>query len=309
MHPARCGDQVTGCQPEEAATLLREMARFHATWWDHPRLSSLDWIPMGNDPVNQSAEQAYQDAFEPFLKNFGDRLSPRALAIAERFKDKIIAIEEEFAKPPLTIAHGDLRYDNLYFGADGMAVADWQIVLRARGPYDVAYFMSQSVNPAERRASEMDILRSYHETLLQQGVKGYTFEQCFDDYRACAMFCLVYPVISGGTLDLANDRGAAARNDGAGNCGGRFHCAHHRRHRGSRVRGARSRGEYPGSLTAHFPPAGVTAVSFPSQQRYALLGGARQTRRRRPLPKVTTTRVVLVCAKRDGLACSQSRLA
>ena len=125
-------------------------------------------------------------------------------AIAERFADKIIAIEEEFAKAPLTIAHGDLRYDNLYFGADGMAVADWQIIVRARGPYDVGYFMSQSLQPAERKACEMDILRAYHEKLLAHGVTDYSFGQCFDDYRISAMFCLVYPVISGGTLDLAN---------------------------------------------------------------------------------------------------------
>jgi hypothetical protein len=67
--------------------------------------------------------------------------------------------------------------------------------------------MSQSLNPAERKAWEMDILRGYHETLLEHGVKGYNFDRCF--YRACPMFCLVYPVISGGTLDLANDRGVA----------------------------------------------------------------------------------------------------
>jgi thiamine kinase-like enzyme len=186
------------------------MARFHATWWDHPRLPSLDWIPMGDDPVNQSAEQAYNDCFDNFLRNFGERLSPRALQIAERIKDRIIALERALASSPLTIAHGDLRYDNLYFSEEGeMAVADWQIVVRARGPYDVAYFMSQSVEPAQRRANEMDILRSYHETLLEHGVKGYSFDQCFSDYRTCAMFCLVYPVISGGTLDLANERGTA----------------------------------------------------------------------------------------------------
>jgi hypothetical protein len=207
MHPARCGDQVAGCQAQQANTLIREMAGFHATWWDHPRLPSLDWIPLGNDPINQSAEQAYNDCFDRFLELFGERLPPRALAIAERFKDKIIAIEHALASSPLTIAHGDLRYDNLYFSNEGMAVADWQIVVRARGPYDVAYFMSQSLNPDDRRESEMDILRGYHDTLLQQGVKNYSFEQCFSDYRTCAMFCLVYPVIAGGTLDLANERG------------------------------------------------------------------------------------------------------
>lgn len=209
MHPARCGDQVAGCSPDDAATLVREMARFHATWWDSPELSRLDWIPLGNDPVNQSAEKAYQDCFPYFLQNFGERLSARALAVAERLAPRIIAIEDAITRPPFTVAHGDLRYDNLYFGDNGMAVADWQIIVRTRGPYDVAYFMSQSVEPAHRKATEMEILRGYHETLLEHGVKGYSFDECLEDYRACAMFCLVYPVISGGTLDLANERGTA----------------------------------------------------------------------------------------------------
>jgi hypothetical protein len=207
MHPARCGDQVAGCRIREADTLLREMARFHATWWNKVDTPRLDWIPYGNDPIQHFAESSYNDGWDNFTRIFGDRLSPRAMAIAERLKTKIIAIENVLASTPITIAHGDLRYDNLYFSDEGMAVADWQIIVRARGPYDVAYFMSQSVDPAERKASEMEILRGYHDTLLEHGVKGYSFEQCFDDYRTCAMFCLVYPVISGGTLDLANERG------------------------------------------------------------------------------------------------------
>ena len=44
--------------------------------------------------------------------------------------------------------------------------------------------------------------------LLERGVTGYSFDQCFDDYRRSAMFCLVYPVVAGGNLDLANERGA-----------------------------------------------------------------------------------------------------
>jgi Ecdysteroid kinase-like family len=208
MAPWLCGDQVAGCSSEKAATLIREIAGFHATWWNKVDTPHLDWIPYGNDPVHYSVESSYNDAWENFTRNFGDRLSPRAMAIAERLKTKIIAIENAIASPPMTIAHGDLRYDNLFFSADReMAVADWQIILRARGPYDIAYFMSQSVNPADRRACEMGVLRSYHETLLERGVEGYGWEQCFDDYRTSAMFCLVYPVIPLGSLDLANERG------------------------------------------------------------------------------------------------------
>jgi len=208
MAPARCGNQVAGCSREEAAATVLNMAPFHATWWNRVDTPQLDWIPYMNDPVHHFVESSYNDGWENFARNFGERLTPRAITIAERFKTKIIATENALSSAPLTIAHGDLRYDNLFFSDSGeMAVADWQIILRARGPYDVAYFMSQSVNPADRKACEKDILRSYHETLLERGVKGYSFDQCFDDYRACAMFCLVYPVTMGGTLDLTNERG------------------------------------------------------------------------------------------------------
>jgi hypothetical protein len=204
---ARCGDQVTGCAQEETATLLREMARFHATWWDRVGTPALDWIPWGNAPENAMAQPAYQDAWQPFLQKFGDRLPQKALRAGERLYHTANAIQNMLTVPPMTIVHGDLRYDNLFFDSTQMAVADWQIISRTRGPYDVAYFMSQSVNSSDRRACEMGILRGYHDTLLEHGVRDYRFEQCLGDYRAFAMFCLVYPVIAGGSLDLANERG------------------------------------------------------------------------------------------------------
>jgi len=210
MSPSRCGNQVEGCSQDEARTTVLNMARFHATYWGKVDTPQLDWIPYGNDPIQHFAESAYNDGWESFKRNFGGQLSTRAMAIAERFRTKIIAAENAFTTPPLTIAHGDLRYDNLFFSDSGeMAVADWQIVLRAPGVYDVAYFMSQSVNPDDRRACEMPILRAYHDILLERGVAGYSFDRLFDDYRRCAMFCLVYPVIAVGNLDLANERGVA----------------------------------------------------------------------------------------------------
>ena len=55
----------------------------------------------------------------------------------------------------------------------------------------------------------MELLRIYHGILSENGVQGYSFDQCLRDYRACTLFCLVYCVIAGGTLDLANERGFA----------------------------------------------------------------------------------------------------
>ena len=97
---ARCGNQVEGCARHEAATTILNMAPFHATWWNKVDTPRLDWIPYGNDPINHFAESSYNDGWENFTRNFGDRLSPRAMSIAERLRTKIIAIENAFASPP-----------------------------------------------------------------------------------------------------------------------------------------------------------------------------------------------------------------
>ncbi|MEA3055453.1 MAG: hypothetical protein QOD30_885, partial [Actinomycetota bacterium] len=49
---------------------------------------------------------------------------------------------------PLTLLHGDLRADNLFFtpGPDREVVAlDWQIAVTGRAAYDVGYLLAQSV--------------------------------------------------------------------------------------------------------------------------------------------------------------------
>ena len=213
LAPARVGDQLVGCSREEAELAIRELAKFHATWWDSPRLEEIDWMPYINDPVNKSAEESYQNAWDPFLERFGDRLPQSVLPTAERLASNAANLLDQLAEPPRTIAHADYRADNLFFatpeGGDPLAVIDWQISSRGRGVSDVAYFMSQSVQLEERRASEKDLLRTYHLTLMENGVRGYDFDQCLHDYRVGTLFGLVYPVISGGTLDLGNQRGVA----------------------------------------------------------------------------------------------------
>jgi hypothetical protein len=210
LSEARLGDQLTGSSRQEAELVVREAAKMHARWWESPRLAELGWIPLPTDSVvTEPVDSSYNDAWEPFLRIFGDRLSPEILQIGERLRSRLVTMLKEFDGPPRTLVHGDYRLDNMFFGsqdADALTVADWQICIRSRGTYDTGYFMSQSVPPEQRRASEMDILRTYHETLLENGATGYGFDQCLEDYRRTVLFCLVYPVISGGTYDLSNRR-------------------------------------------------------------------------------------------------------
>ena len=61
--------------------------------------------------------------------------------------------------------------------------------------------------PAERKSAESELLKMYHDILIERGVRGYDFGQCWEDYRRSVLFLLVYSVISMGSIDMANERG------------------------------------------------------------------------------------------------------
>ncbi len=205
------GDQVKGATADECRLLMTEIAKLHAKWWESPELAALDWVPAVNSDVIKLAAVAYAQALEPFLTNFGDHLSGAEREMALKYMHRMNPIQDAFASAPNTLCHGDLRLDNVFWGSvDGTApvtLVDWQIAVKARGPYDVAYFLSQSVDPAIRAANEESLVKDYHRCLSDSGVKGYSFDDCWEDYRSATMFCLTYPVVSCGSIDLANDRG------------------------------------------------------------------------------------------------------
>jgi aminoglycoside/choline kinase family phosphotransferase len=137
------------------------------------------------------------------------------LAAGERLQTKVVALQEQLSERPRTLMHGDFRMDNLVFpgkGADGLTVLDWQITSRGRGAFDLGYFLTTSMSPADRRAVEEELIASYLETLAAGGVRGYGRDEFMRDYRITAMFCLVYTAIVIGSLDMGNDRGLALFN-------------------------------------------------------------------------------------------------
>jgi hypothetical protein len=207
----RLGDQVKGATADECRLLITQMAKLHARWWGSKDLDALDWIPPINSPTIKLAALAYAQAFEPFMQKFGDHLTGQQRAFAADYLPKMNPMQDHFATEPNTLCHGDLRLDNVFWGSPDdsspVTLIDWQIALKSKGSYDVAYFMSQSVEPEIRAAHEENLLKDYHRLLEEHGVTGYSFDQCWDDYRASVMGCLNYPLVAGGSVDLANERG------------------------------------------------------------------------------------------------------
>ncbi len=212
---ARIGDEVAGCSAREAEQVIRAIAEFHATWRESPKLDDLPWMPYINAPIHQSAENAYNQAWAPFLRMFGDKLSPKMRAIAEDMRTHVIDLLNALEAAPRTVVHGDYRLDNIFFGAEGsgqpVCAIDWQISSRGRGIFDVAYFLASCIDPAIRRAEEQRLVRMWH-GIATVGRGSYTFDDAWTDYRLAVLYSNVYTVIGIGTLDAANERGMALFN-------------------------------------------------------------------------------------------------
>ena len=209
MSDARQGDSVAGCTLAEAQLAIVQLARFHASWWDSPRLDALDWLP---PKVTEASvyKEIYADSWQSFIGKAGEGM-PRGLRdLGDRLGDEISAIKARLSRTPQTLLHGDYRLDNCFFptaeGSPPLVVFDWEFCVRGRGAYDVAAFISEAYSAEQRRDEEMGLLRTYHETLLENGVSGYSFEECVEDYRLSMMEVAVFWIVTGGYCEYDGER-------------------------------------------------------------------------------------------------------
>lgn len=181
LDPATPGVQAQGCSIDQAESALLNVAKLHGPRWNDQTL-----VDEGLQFYGATADfvaQLQAGATEAFIEYFGDRLDPGAATTlrtaAERSAAWLKTRQEPFA--PL---HGDYRLDNLMFsaGADVVAV-DWQTLSLGPAARDVAYFLGTSLDVDLRRRHEQRLIGLYHDELLRQGVRGYSAERCFDDYR------------------------------------------------------------------------------------------------------------------------------
>ncbi|MFN0096765.1 MAG: phosphotransferase [Dehalococcoidia bacterium] len=211
LAPSRVGDQLVAPTRSEVIATVREIAKVHAAWWGRCDSPSLSRVPYLNDALWLQVAQSMKIFWPTFQRTFPDLLNDNLREIGDRFAPGIAALADRLSAAPATLVHGDLRLDNLFFPTrpehPALVIADWQLTSRGQGIYDIAYFMSQSIEAEMRRVLERDVVRIYHEALSANGVTGYSLESAWEGYRRAVMWCMMYPVAAGGGIDLTNDRG------------------------------------------------------------------------------------------------------
>jgi hypothetical protein len=175
------------------------LAQFHALWWDHPRLGH----DIGNvfDQVwLKDFTVGLEDSVRSFTDFLGESLSMERRRIYERMLALSNTVWGRLTDPAgLTITHGDTHWWNFLYPRDPISertrIFDWQLWHLDLGPRDLAFLIALGGFAERRPELDMQLVRLYHDTLLDHGVRNYSWSRFWDDYRYSAIRNLNIPVI------------------------------------------------------------------------------------------------------------------
>ncbi len=195
--------------PTYLEQLIVTLARFHAYWWEHPRLGSgvtqVRWWYNDEEAYRLHVERRCTE-FESFIRDVGDSFPDELRALYERLLSRMPGLWERCLRPRVTTLKGmTLTNGDCYLGQflcpkgseDGTTyLVDFQAASANFGAYDLSYLLPTFWTPEQRREDRREerLLRRYHEALQAHGVRGYGWEQLMTDYRLTVVLMVFDPI-------------------------------------------------------------------------------------------------------------------
>ncbi|MCW1381847.1 phosphotransferase [Novosphingobium sp. KCTC 2891] len=191
----RAGDQIAGCSVAEAEAVGAELAKLHAASWKDARLDNADWLYDRRGGAAQAAE-GFALAATEWRRRFAGRIDPALLDAIDAFVPKMHDAIMAASDGP-TLIHGEPRVDNILFedSAQGPRawLIDWQFADRGSPMFDLAYFLSGSLSPEDRRACEAGLIERHVATIAAVD-PAYGVEQARAEYAASLPVALQFTV-------------------------------------------------------------------------------------------------------------------
>eukprot|EP00216_Chloropicon_sp_CCMP2111_P002844 CAMPEP_0198246470 /NCGR_PEP_ID=MMETSP1446-20131203/45987_1 /TAXON_ID=1461542 ORGANISM="Unidentified sp, Strain CCMP2111" /NCGR_SAMPLE_ID=MMETSP1446 /ASSEMBLY_ACC=CAM_ASM_001112 /LENGTH=463 /DNA_ID=CAMNT_0043930791 /DNA_START=885 /DNA_END=2276 /DNA_ORIENTATION=+ len=217
------GNQVCGLDPDRTEELVRSLAFLHASFWEGREGAKKlpNFVVRGDDDTGLLKK----------VRSYFERYYPKMMASRD-FKIFIKDIPEEYVMGamrqiysksntilehicygvPQTLIHADFRADNIMLRREGKGsvVLDWQTYCRGGGVYDFCNIVVSSMTVEDRRKHCTRLLRLYHESLLEHGIQGYTWENIVYDFRAA---CLLLSMNIMGCISYGLEDNGDAKRD------------------------------------------------------------------------------------------------
>jgi hypothetical protein len=169
-------------------------------------------------------QRGYDAGWQGFVERFEELLTPELRAAGPTLGPRVCVVMEQQPGDTVTLTHADTRADNLFFRATAspatadqasagpreleLVLVDWQNVRRSfSGAWDVMYFLTSAFPSATRRQYEGELLGRYHQTLQDQSVTDYPWEQFYAECRRATLTIFASTgVVAGGTITWATPR-------------------------------------------------------------------------------------------------------
>ncbi len=177
VREARFPNATTQLSLEEITSLVKNLAKLHACFWDSPRFrQDLSWVPtpcsrgmfdvFDKIGLTLITTQVEKNAFKQAL------IEPIGLSL-EQMWDAMWQVERSFeAYQPRTLLHGDTHIGNTYILPDGSGgLLDWQLMVMGCWAHDLAYVIVSGLETEVRRQHERDLISIYLDELSRCGVK------------------------------------------------------------------------------------------------------------------------------------------
>jgi hypothetical protein len=180
----------------QCESIVDAWARFHAAWWDDPRLGTS--VGAWRDDLEANL-QRFAGHLAGFADRLGDRLPKERRNLYDRLLDAAPRLSARYrTHRHLTIIHGDSHVWNCLVPRDGsgddVRLFDWDGWRIDTATIDLAYMMAMHWYPDRRRRLERPLLDRYHAGLVAHGISGYDRGALDDDYRLSTLWLLMRPV-------------------------------------------------------------------------------------------------------------------
>jgi hypothetical protein len=183
---------------EQCQVIVRARARFHAEWWDDPRLGTTIGTLADTNATDQYLRRL-AETLNRFTDHVGDRLPRQRRDLYDQLLAAAPRLSARYhSHRNLTIVQGDAHVWNCFLpkngGGDDVRLFDWDSWRVDTASDDLAYMMAMHWYPDRRRRLERSLLDFYHATLVANGVTGYDREALDADYRLSVLWQITTPV-------------------------------------------------------------------------------------------------------------------
>ena len=194
-------DQLRGLTWPQLTSTAQAVARVHARFWNSPTLRKAKGLPLHQ---YMHARQVGQHL--PRFVRWA-RLPASNRSIFNKLPRQVEAALARLRKRPITLVHGDLRSDNVFFEKRAVRLIDWGLALAGNALFDLARVTGGSSQKPLSLLQHIKLLDLWHRELVRRGVRGYPIHHAWQDYRDAALLTLTIPVTNAPTLATLSKRG------------------------------------------------------------------------------------------------------